>query len=206
MSQYFVWDYRHQTRENPGLYASFTSVKRKQWSKQAEQCRYCGAEIGVREWQGPFIVQPDSRPLGDVCGDGQNVLLSPRCQKALETERISGFQLGETPVEFVGYPEYRDYRVIRYSAIEQTLDDEASQLEIEHLYGCEYCRLSSRKRISRVVLGNPLPKVDIFRPSCLYSITMVSSRFVEATKRHHLVNFRFISQDDYFEPKTYDFK
>lgn len=197
--KYFVWS-SNQSSYNSGCFAEFKAAHRKQWGGIPQQCRFCGATIGVKHWRGPFVAEIDNRPIGDLCTDGLDILFSPEAQKAIFADRLTGLSFGETPIEFINHPEIRDFRVCRYTAVEQSLDTNLSGLEMSRFVGCGQCMLCSRKKLDRIVFSPPVCELDVFLPSCLYGVIIVSEKFVETVKNHKLTNFCFISQDDYQVP------
>lgn len=200
---FFVWDFRHQPVDHTSRFADFEAIERKRWGGIPQQCKYCGARIGAKQWRGSFVVTIDKRPIGDLCTDGQNLLLSPDFQNEIQAEGLTGLTFAKTSVEIIDHPEIRNYRVAQYSSVEQTLDAEQSGLEIEELVGCARCMLCSRKQLDKIVFAQPAPTLDVFRPSCVYGVTVVSQRFVALIKRNKFTNFHFVGQEDYHEPKAY---
>lgn len=204
--EFYVWDYLGFVRAMQTGYAEFKAIRRKAFGGEFPKCPQCDTRIGTLEWQSPFTVELTTNKFGDLCTDGQDILLSDRFCDAWNESGFKGLKFENASVEIVNAKlSTPTYRVARISHTITRLDEEASGVVASNVVGCDQCRVMAREKVERIRLDmKTVPELDVFRPSGLYGATLVTSRFVDLVNERRLENFHFKHQDDYREPKVFD--
>ena len=203
--KFFVWDYLGLVRALKTGYAEFEVVGRKVFGSEFPKCSSCQAKIGTLQWQPPFHLKFTTNVFGDLCTDGQDLLLSRQFREVCDQAKLRGIEFApeEVSVRANTNPAI-DYRVLRIQNVITRLDEQASGLVVSKLVGCQLCRVAARERVDRIrVDESSWNGLDVFRPSGLYGAVLVTERFVEMISEYSLTNFHFIHQDDYREPKVW---
>jgi hypothetical protein len=98
------------------------------------------------------------------------------------------------------------YFVVEPACVCVRMDEESSGLVVDELVGCDQCRVARRKKVDKIrVDEDTWGGEDIFRPSGLFGVVLVTERFVEFVRQNGFTNFDFIHQDDYSEPRKFAF-
>ncbi|OYP38914.1 double-CXXCG motif protein [Rhodopirellula sp. MGV] len=203
---FYVWEYLGFVRAMKTGFAEFKAVGRKKFGGEFPKCPECETRIGTLNWQPPFVVQLTTNKFGDLCTDGQDILLSDRFREAWVNSGLTGLRFERVNVE-VAITERSTpiYFVARIAHTITRLDEKASGVVASNVVGCDSCRVMAREKVERIRLDrHTIPELDIFRPSGLYGATLVTSRFVEFVNELSLKNFHFKHQDDYREPKVFE--
>lgn len=199
---FYVWDYLGLVRALKAGWAEFETIGRKVFGGEFPRCGRCQAKIGNLQWQPPFKVRLTRGRAGDLCTDGQDILVSRQFREAWTESGLSGIHFESADVE-TSDPLQLDklYNVIRVGTVTTRLDETASGLIVSNLVGCDYCRVASRQKVDRIRVDETTwTGLDVFRPSGLYGAMLVTDKFVDMVAQHKLTNFHFIHQDDYREP------
>ncbi|MBN2574705.1 MAG: hypothetical protein JXP73_09060 [Deltaproteobacteria bacterium] len=182
------------TNEEP--YAVFLRVGEVAWAPEWPVCPDCGARIGVRDWLPPHNVRIQKGRLGDLCTNLRSFFVSERARQVLERAKLVGLRFSDTPVSArrkiaPGYLVYPPHTLT-------LMDEEASGIVLEELVGCDTCRVAQRKRVECIRVQEATWRgEDIFKPSGLFGVILVTSRFVETVEAAALSNFHFVHQDHY---------
>ena len=200
---FYVWDYLGYVRALQTGYAEFETIGRKKFGGVFPTCPKCQARIGPMQWQPPFTVRLTTNKIGDLCTDGQDILVSAKFQLAWAKYELTGLEFHESDV-VLNTSSSRSrwpYSVLRFPYCVTRLDRNASGLIERNTVGCETCGVATREKLDRIRIDESTwPRFDAFRPSGLYGVTLVTERVVEAISEAGLTNFHFIHQDDYQEP------
>lgn len=171
------------------------------------RCISCGVAIGSLRWLSPYYVTLTPGKIGDLCTDGDEILVSRRFRTAWESSGLSGFSFSVEPVQIVRRPKADARRPIELLVAEPCfayvrLDEAASGLVVDRLLGCDHCRVASRQKVDRLRLdASTWRGEDVFRPTGLYGVVLVTERFVAFVREHGFTNFHFVHQNDFREPR-----
>ncbi len=165
---------------------------------EGRKCSNCGAEIATGDWLPPHRIKFDTPSIGDFASNGTSLVLSERCVLAIQSEGVRGLRISEVPVTvaggegvfFAGFPE----------ATVTRLDERSSGVDVIDVSGCDECRVLTRSKIERLrIEESTWDGKEVFRPSGLYGVTVVTQVFVDLIHNQGFRNFHFVHQDDFRE-------
>lgn len=164
------------------------------------KCPRCGAPLEAAFWVSPHRARVSSRECGDLIpGVGFDLVISNRAWRALTDGEVAGLPfaapLATEPVTS------QPYFVTRPRVTVTRLDEVQSGVKWRRPPSCDECRLGVRKSVDSIVLDESTwDGSDIFVPSGLYGVKLVTARFVDCIERSGLTGFRFVRAEDYSEP------
>ena len=177
----------------------------------APKCPRCGNEIAPSNWLPPYHLKLTGKQFGDLCssGYGRHFLLSERFIDAYSAAGLVGLEVLGHPAKLRVPKKLQEspspYKMVRPRDVFTHLDEEASGLEIFKLVGCDHCRVAQRTKVQRLRIDEETwDDEDIFYPTGLYGVLVVTRRWVELVDQHHFTNFYFTHQDDYRDEKAYE--
>ena len=202
---FYTWDYLDYVRARKTGFSEFETVGRKKFGGEFPKCPSCDAKVGALEWQPPFIVETTTDKFGDLCTDGQDLLLSDAFHNAWMASGLSCLTYADDRVDLVSsQPNVPNYTVVHIPNTITRLDESASGLVPSNVVGCDLCRVAAREKLDRIRVDmESWTGVDAFKPSGLYGVVLVTSQFVKMVNDAGLTNFYFVHQDDYREPKVF---
>jgi hypothetical protein len=161
----------------------------------------------VKLWTPPFNVKLKGEDYGDMCrGSGEQFLVSSRFVEAWKESGLGGLQFSDDEVALRPWREMQDivphYFVAFPAHVLTKLDEIASGIEVEEVVGCEDCRVAQRKRVERLRIDeNTWNGEDIFYPSGLYGVLVVTQKFDDFIRANSFTNFPLTHQDEYSESR-----
>lgn len=177
--------------------AGFDIQNKARYSRPAE-CPYCGDEIASGDWLPPHRIAFDSPTVGDFASNGTSFVLSDSCVAAVRAAKVTGLGISQDPVEgtggdgvfFAGFPK----------PVLTRLNERESGVDVTEVSGCERCRVFSRRKVDRLRIDETTWNgEDVFRPSGLFGVVVVTQKFVEIIREGGFENFHFVHQDDFRE-------
>lgn len=163
------------------------------------RCPRCGSLLEPAHWAPPHKAKISSSNCGDlILGVSLELVISSRAWNALNADMITGLAL-VAPLETVPRsPEL--YVVTRPKVTVTRLDELRSNYVWRRAPTCDLCRLGVRRSVGPVIIEESTwDGTDIFVPSGLYGLKLVTTRFVDCIERHGLKHFRFVPAEDYRE-------
>lgn len=205
---FFELDYLDYVRSHDEGYAELDVDEAHEHVLDSEfpRCSSCGAAIGPLRWLPPRYVTLGAGKPGDLCTDGDAILISERFRAAWESSYLSGLAISAEPVLITRRkgtkPPMPVYFVAEPSYAYVRLDEAASGLIVDRLVGCDVCRVASRVKVDRIRVDETTwHGEDVFRPTGLFGVVVVTQRFVEFVHQHGFTNFHFVHQDYFREPR-----
>jgi hypothetical protein len=207
---FFELDYLDYVRAEKSGFAEFEvdETKPHTLAREFPKCPSCQTPIGDLSWLPPHFVTLTTKKFGDLCTDGDAILFSERFRRAWEASGMSGLMLWDEPVQArmrrnSKVESMPTYFVAKPTCVCIRMNEESSGLLVDELIGCDRCRVSKRKKVDRIrVDEGTWGSEDIFRPSGLYGVVLVTECFVDFVEQNGFTNFHFIHQDDYSEPRN----
>jgi hypothetical protein len=160
-------------------------------------CPRCNSLLEPAVWCPPCRAQVSRQACGDLIQGGTfELVVSVAAQEAFAADGLrglTGYQRFKSQ-----HPLDRQYVVARPRVTLTVLDEERSELRWRRPPACDLCRLGSRESVKRIVLKEDTwDGSDIFAPSGLYGVKMVTQRFVDWVVHHGFTNFSFLPANDY---------
>lgn len=166
-------------------------------------CPHCRAPIGGKVWRPPYHITLKGEAYGDMCrGRGQQFLVSTRFVGAWHTSGLSGLEFSNEPASLRPWRKMQavvpEYYVALPKHVLTWLDEVASGLQVAGVVRCDACRAVQRKKIERLRIDEDTwGGEDVFYPSGLYGVLVVTERFRQFVVSNGFTNFPFTHQDDY---------
>jgi hypothetical protein len=176
--------------------------------KEFPTCPFCGTKIGPLPWLPPHHIVVSAGTPGDLCTDGDALAFSRRFRALWIEAKLPGLHFYEQKVHtrFKGKRavgvEIPEYFIGQPKFVLTRLNEVESGLVVRKRSGCDRCGVASRNGLARLRIDEATwGGDDVFSPSGLYGVVLVTERFVEFVKQNEFTNFHFTHQDDYREPK-----
>lgn len=178
-------------------YASADAIGDVEYRK-GNVCPSCGRTLSGGILTGPKVYKLTTGKVGDFITDGMVMLVSARARDVFEKNKMLGFSVDKTPVEIRKKKLDQEYFYVIPNGVCVRLNESASGISIQETVGCDMCQGMALYSIERLVIdAASWAGDDIFECSSLCGETIVTSRFVELTRKHGLTNFEFIPGDEY---------
>lgn len=170
-------------------------------------CPNCKKVCGPMVWLPPYNVRLSKPKYGDlVLGPGFELLVSENFKKIYLNSGLSGLpefhSIDNLMVSGLSKKSRKipTYYIVRPNILFTVLDEIASGLVWKKPPDCDYCRLGVRAEIKKVVVNqDSWEGKDIFMATGLYSLILVTERFVEVVQKANLTNFFFVPADQFSE-------
>nr|BAJ06989.1 putative uncharacterized protein [uncultured bacterium] len=168
-------------------------------------CPDCGVRLGVKQWLPPFRAKITGSTRADlVCGPGRSFLVSDRFMVGWKTNGFRGLRILGA-MEIVGSPTNKktaeqEYWNVKPPAVVTRMDESATVFKVHKLVGCDHCRVGQRAEVKGIrVDESSWTGEDIFYPSGLFGVLLVTEPVAKMIMDLKLTNFRLIHQDEYTE-------
>ena len=197
MQFYVLW---LGTTDSP--YSEFKLANRPERS-DPPKCPNCGTDLAGRIPLPPhryrFIRRDEP---GDLLTDMLDFAVSKRFARAFNESGLSGLSFSDAPVELLG--SQLEYYMAFPECTLTLLDEIASGIVIKNVRGCDKCRVLSSRKVGRIVINEETWQgEDVFMCGNLFSVILVTQRFVDFVAENQFTNFYFIQQSQYHEDFTF---
>jgi len=161
------------------------------------RCGCCGTRLAPLLRLPPYRYRFIRRDQpGDLLTDMMVFAVSERFAEAFNRSSLSGLTFSDGCVELLGSD--LKYHMAFPECTTTLLDEAASGVVVDKVRGCEKCRVIAITKLDQVVIREDTwMQQDVFMCGNLFSIVLVTQRFVDFVLKYQFTNFHFVRQSGY---------